>query len=369
MLLLHRLSAALALLLVLLAGGAPPCEAAEIEVFMRADCPHCRDAHPFLEQLQRERPGLRVTYLDVDRVPAAMTRLRELAHQRNLHVIGVPTFAMEGDLIVGFDSAETTGARIREALDRKRPQNLVEVPFLGPLDVGELGLPTFTIVVGLLDGFNPCAMWVLLFLLSLLVNLRSRARVALVGGVFVAISGIVYFAFMAAWLNVFLLFGYPRVAQIALAIVALIVGALNAKDFVMFRRGPSAGIPESAKAGIYARARRIMTASGVASAIAGAAILALLVNTIELACTAGLPALYTNILTMRALSTWSYYGYLALYNFVYMLDDLIVLVLVVTTMSRFKLQESGGRWLKLISGVVMLALGITLILRPDLLML
>jgi hypothetical protein len=209
---------------------------------------------------------------------------------------------------------------------------------------------------------------VLLFLLSLLVNLGNRARVLLIGGVFVAVSAIVYFAFMAAWLNIFLLVGFPRAAQIALAIVALAVGALNAKDFFNFRRGPSVGIPESAKPGIYARSRRILAASSMAGAIGGAAVLALLVNAIELACTAGLPALYTNILTMRSLPAWSYYGYLVLYNFAYMLDDVIVLAIAVATLSHFKLQERGGRWLKLISGAVMLALGITLIVRPELLM-
>jgi glutaredoxin len=343
-------------------------EAAEIEVFTRADCPHCRDARPFLDQLQRERPSLRITYLDVKENPAALARLRQLARDRKLQAIGVPAFLIHGELIVGFGSAETTGIRIREALDRQPEESLVDVPFLGPVSVGEFGLPLFTIVVGLLDGFNPCAMWVLLFLLSLLVNLRNRARALLIGGVFVGVSGLAYFAFMAAWLNIFLLVGYPRAAQIALGIVALVVGALNAKDFFAFRRGPSLSIPESIKPGIYARSRRILAASSVAGAIGGAAVLAVLVNAVELACTAGLPALYTNILAMRSLPTWSYYGYLILYNFVYMFDDLIVLVIAVATLRRFKLQERGGRWLKLISGAVMLALGIALIVRPDFLM-
>ncbi len=173
---------------------------------------------------------------------------------------------------------------------------------------------------------------------------------------------------MAAWLNIFLLFGYPRAAQVALAIVALAIGGLNAKDFFAFRRGPSLGIPESAKSGIYARSRQILAASGTAAAIGGAALLAVLVNVIELACTAGLPALYTNILAMRSMAVWSYYGYLALYNFAYILDDLIVLAIAVATLRHFKLQERGGRWLKLVSGGVMLALGVTLIVRPDLLM-
>lgn len=356
------------LLATLAFATTPTLAAGEIEVFTRAGCPHCRDARPFLDQLQHERPGLRINYFDVEQDPAALARLRELARDRDLRAIGIPAFLINSELIVGFGSAETTGVRIREALDRQPQENLIDIPLLGPLGVGDFGLPAFTIVVGLLDGFNPCAMWVLLFLLSLLINLRNRARVLLIGGVFVVVSGIAYFAFMAAWLNIFLLVGYPRAVQIALAIVALSIGAFNAKDFFTFLRGPSLGIPESAKPGIYARSRRILAAPSVAGAIAGAAVLALLVNAVELACTAGLPALYTNILTMHSLPAWSYYGYLVLYNFAYILDDLIVLAIAVATLSRFKLQERGGRWLKLVSGTVMLALGITLIVRPDLLM-
>src|SRR5690606_12148753 len=116
---------------------------------------------------------------------------------------------------------------------------------------GELGLPLFTLLIGLVDGFNPCAMWVLLFLLSLLANLRDRRRMALIGGTFVIISGAAYYAFMAAWLNVFLLIGLSRAVQVVLGVVALGIGVLNVKDFVRPRRGPSLHIPESAKPGIY----------------------------------------------------------------------------------------------------------------------
>jgi hypothetical protein len=240
----------------------------------------------------------------------------------------------------------------------------VDTPFFGRLSVRALGLPAFTLVLGLLDGLNPCAMWVLLFVLSLLVNLQDRARMALIGGTFVVVSGLVYFAFMAAWLNIFLLIGLSRVTQVMLGIVAVGVGAVNVKDFLAFGRGMSLSIPVAVRPGLYARVRRLIQAKNLTGAFASVIVLAVLVNTIELLCTAGLPAVYTQILALRQLPWWTYYGYLGLYNVAYMLDDSVVLILAVVTLGRHKLQEKEGRWLKLVSGVVMLGLGAVLIAKP-----
>jgi hypothetical protein len=186
----------------------------------------------------------------------------------------------------------------------------------------------------------------------------------LIGGTFVLVSGVAYFAFMAAWLNVFLLVGVSRATQVVVGVIAGVVGAINIKDFFAFRRGPSLGIPEAARPGLYARMRRIVQAENLAGALAGVVVLALLVNVIELLCTAGFPAVYTRVLTLRALPRWEYYGYLALYNAAYVVDDGIMVAVAVATLSRLKLQERGGRWLKLVSGVVMVALGLVLVAAP-----
>jgi hypothetical protein len=286
--------------------------------------------------------------------------------------VGVPTFLIGSELIVGFHSPDTTGAEIRARLDQRRQAGTalpaaegIKTAWFGELQAQDLGLPLFTIAVGLLDGFNPCAMWVLLFLLSLLVNLQDRRKMALIAGTFVLISGLIYFAFMAAWLNVFLLIGLSRGIQIALGGLALFVGAVNVKDFFALHRGISLSIPESAKPGFYARVRRILQAENLAGAMAGIAVLAGLVNMIELLCTAGFPALYTQILTMQQLPTWEYYGYLGLYNLAYILDDSVMVTIGVVTLSRKKLQERAGRWLKLTGGAVMLSLGLVLILKPE----
>jgi glutaredoxin len=356
---------------------APPVEARDaeprctrIEMFSREDCPHCAEAKLFLGQLAHERPDLEIIVRDVELDPGARTQLLELSR---VHAVapGVPAFAICDDFVVGFVNEETTGQNIAGLLGRfsqaapGAASGRIVVPLFGALDVDALGLPAFTLLLGFVDGLNPCAMWVLLFLLSILVNVRDRRRIVAIAGTFVLVSGLAYFAFMAAWLNVFLWIGLSRAVQVALGFVAAGVGAMNVKDFFAFGAGPSLSIPEAAKPGIHARVRRIVQAENFGAALAGAFLLAVLVNFIELLCTAGLPAIYTQILTLQDLPRSQYYGYLLLYNCAYILDDAALVTLVVVTLGRRKLQEEQGRWLKLLSGSVMLALGILLLLRPD----
>jgi hypothetical protein len=210
-------------------------------------------------------------------------------------------------------------------------------------------------------------LWVLLFLLSLLVTLRDRFAMALIAGTFVLVSGVIYFAFMAAWLNIFLLIGLSHTVQMMLGTLAIGIGAVNVKDFFAFRRGFSLTIPDSAKPGLYARIRRIVQAEHRTGALIGVIILAGLVNIVELLCTAGFPALYTHVLSTYQLPTWHYYAYLGLYNLAYMADDALMVTLAVVTLGRRKLEEREGRWLKLTSGAVMIALGLLMIVKPSLL--
>jgi glutaredoxin len=352
--------------------AAAPAPAEELQVFVRPGCPYCEAAKRFLPELQRSRPTLRIRIRDISEDRQALADLQNLADRFGMRPIGVPAFYLRGKLIIGFDSGETTGRELAALLDQPAapgitdgPAPAIQLPLLGPVDLLRLGLPLFTIVLGLLDGFNPCAMWLLLFLLSMLINLRDRKKMFLIGGVFVAVSGLVYFAFMAAWLNIFFLIGMSRLTQLLLGAIALLVGSLNVKDYFAFGAGLSVGIPERAKPRIYRQVRQIIRAENLTGALAAVSLLALLVNTVELLCTAGIPAIYTRVLTEQALPGWAYYGYLALYNLAYMADDSLMLAIAVVTLSGRKLQERGGRWLKLVSGMVMLALGLILLLRPE----
>lgn len=375
-------------------GISRPASASTPDIVMwgHTGCPHCRAAHTYLDGLRARRPELGIVEHDVAADPASFEELRARSEQAGVDMVGVPSFLVRGTFLVGFDSPETTGRSIEAMLAPQPPasppehgsahapgsearvpstnrspvasEGELELPWFGGVSVRELGLPLFTIAVGLVDGFNPCAMWVLMFLLALLVNVKNRARMLAISGTFVVVSGLAYFAFMAAWLNVFQLIGLSRAVQLVLGSVALVVGAVNIKDFFALGKSISFSIPEKAKPGIYARVRAIVRAENLWAALVGATVLAVLVNVIELVCTAGLPALYTQVLAQQGVSAGARYAYLALYNVAYMLDDSVMVGIAVVTLGRRKLQDRAGRWLKLVSGVAIVALGLLLLLAP-----
>jgi len=243
----------------------------------------------------------------------------------------------------------------------------VHLPIVGTVDAKAFSLPVLTLVLAGMDAFNPCAFFVLLFLLSLLVHAKSRARMLVVGGTFVLFSGIVYFVFMAAWLNVFLIAGELRVITTIAGLLALFVAVLNIKDYFWFKEGPSLSIPESAKPGLFKRMREIVAAGNLAPMLASTVLLAIVANSYELLCTAGFPMVYTRALTLAQLETWQYYAWLAAYNVIYVIPLLAIVIIFVRTMGARKLTESEGRILKLVSGFMMLGFGLMLLLAPNLL--
>jgi hypothetical protein len=351
-----------------ISSAAPTTAAQEpqaMEVFTRPGCIHCAHAREYLEDLRARRPNLRITERDVIADPIARERLRDLAARHGV-AMAVPTFVVGDRILVGFADASTTGRTIEGWLDEGQGDlDTVRLPLVGTVHVRELGLPLFSIVLGLIDGFNPCAMWVLLFLLSLLVNLRSRSKMALIGGTFLFVSGAAYYLFMTAWLGMFLVVGAARWLEVGLGLVGIAAGSIHVKDFIAPHHGVSLSIPERAKPRIYERVRRIVYAENLAGALAATIALAVTVNLIELLCTAGLPALFTQVLAAHGLSWWEHHAYMVLYATAYMLDDAAMLTIALVTLSRHKVQERAGRVMKLISGMVMIALGVLLVFRPD----
>jgi glutaredoxin len=369
--------------------SAPISQTIDIEAFVRSNCPHCAAAEVFLNSLQQEQPSLRIVIHNITQEQSALERLKSIAQQQGIQVIRVPAIQVNGQLIIGYSDETTTGKLIRSLLAQKFtpptssqtdagsceiqdtlsceiPKNSTletglesfELDFFGQkITLTEIGLPLFTLAMGLLDGFNPCSMWVLILMISLLTPMNNRARMLAIAGTFVAVEGIAYFIFMAAWLNLFLWIGLSRTSEIIIALIALLAGAINLKDFWFFGWGASLSIPNSAKPGIYARIRRILNAQNLTGAIIGAVVLAILVQVVEFMCTSGFPALYTRILTLQHLGNTAYYSYLLLYNVAYMFDDFVILGIGVITLSQRRLQEKEGRWLKLISGLVMVGLG------------
>ena len=367
---------ALALILGLLLGpgmspaataspdAAEPGQAQVLEVFVRSDCPHCADAKAYLPTLAAQHPGLEIRYRAVDQDPEARRDLYQHARASGSWPPGVPTFVFDGRVLTGFADSRSTAPLLAALVAGDPASSGIDSDVLGTLSVASLGLPLFTLAVGLLDGFNPCAMWVLLFLLSMLVRLQSRRRMALVAGTFVLASGAVYYLFMAAWLNLFLLIGLTAWLRFGLAGLALLIAAVNIKDAVRPGAGPSLSIPEAAKPGLYRRMRKVINSDTLLLSLPAVALLAIVVNFVELLCTAGFPALYTAILTQQELTPMAYYGYLGLYILGYIADDTLMVAVAVIALGNRKLSARGGRWLKLLSGLVMLGLGMVMLLQP-----
>jgi len=342
-------------------------------------CPHCLEAKPVIERLAAELPWLKLHSRELSRHAAYRGEYVAMAQLFGNEARSVPAFFYCGRMRVGFDNEAGMGAQLRRELEQCRQQLAegqqpvpesaeegIAIPLLGTFSAGEQSLLLVTVVIGALDAFNPCAFFVLLFLLSLLIHTRSRGRMLFIGGVFIFFSGAIYFLFMAAWLNLFLLLGMQRLFTIAAGLVAVMMALLNIKDFFLPGRGISLSMADEKKPGLFQRMRALLQADNLVVLTFGTITLAIAANSYELLCTSGLPMVYTRILTLESLSTGSYYLYLLLYNVIYVVPLLLILLLFTYTLGQRKLQPEEGRLLKLLSGIMMFELGLGLLLVPEL---
>lgn len=371
---------------VSLAAAAEPAKPVVVTLFWGKGCPHCEEEKVFLQELKKKHPALVVKEYEVWKNRENAAFYKRVLEAARIRQTGVPGTVVGSSVYLGFNKrnasaieravadCERTGcndgiAAIAGASPAasEKPMEPLALPVFGAVDPAKVSLPVFTIVLAGLDSFNPCAFFVLLFLLSLMIHARSRAKMFLIGGIFVLFSGMIYFLFMAAWLTVFMIIGAISAITLAGGIVALIVGGINIKDFFLFKRGVSLAIPESAKPKLFERMRRLLAAPTLPVMIGGTVVLAIAANAYELLCTAGFPMVYTRVLTLQKLSTSQYYQYLVLYNIVYVTPLALIVAVITVTLGARKLSEWQGRQLKLLSGLMMTALGVLLIVNPALL--
>lgn len=240
----------------------------------------------------------------------------------------------------------------------------LDVPLLGRVDLAGRGLVLSTVLLGFVDGMNPCSLWVLSILLALVLHSRSRKKVVVVGVTFLAVAAAVYGAFMVGLFSALQLIGYTTWLRIAVAAVTLLMALVNIKDFVAFRRGVSLTISDKAKPGLYARMRGILSSDRYAKTIALTAALSAGVSLLELPCTAGFPVIWTNLVASAGVRGPAYALLLALYLFVFVIDELAVFLVVTATMQARRLTQGEGRSLKLLAGVLMLYLSVVLLVQP-----
>jgi hypothetical protein len=336
-----------------------------LHVFFHPYCPHCHDAIAFL----KTRPDIDFVLHDVS-TPASERLFRMVADQYGLaeQDLGVPLFVFGDRYLIGFGSAETTGAELLAMLaggkETARPSGpRIDLPLLGEIDPSHFSLLALTAVMGLADGLNPCAMWVLIYLISLIAGLKDRAKIWWLVGTFVLTSGILYFLLMTAWLNTFLIVGYVRPLTELVALAAIGFGASHLYELAYNR-----GVVECEVGDIEQRQRTMHRIRDVVAAPVGLASLVLVtglafaVNAVEFLCSAALPAVYTHLLALTDVSVAAYYAYITLYVVFFMLDDLIIFGLAAFAIQKV-INSRYAAISRVAGGMTLMGLGVWMLAR------
>lgn len=350
-----------------------------LELFWAIGCPHCEKEQQFLEKLSRKYPELTIQKYEITSSAENEALLRKRGKELGAETSGVPFTVVGNRYAVGYSNDQTSGKRIEEMIrselgltdsntaSQSAAAQFISVPLIGQLAIKDLSLPALTVVIALLDGFNPCAMWTLLFLISLLLGMENKKRMWLLGLAFIGASGLVYFLFLAAWLNAFMFIGMVPAVRVIIGLVALVAGGIYLKEYWEHQTGCKVSGGERRKQ-IFERLRQIVAHQSLLWAFIGIVLLAFAVNMVELVCSAGLPAVYTQVLSLSNLPIWQYYLYLLVYVVIFMLDDVLVFFTAMTTLRAVGLQTKYTHLSRLIGGILMILIGLLLIFRPDLLL-
>lgn len=358
----------------------------KIEVFTSSGCPHCRQEKIFLMELAEWRDDVIIQEYEVSQSREGALKMQEYGKKLGVNISGVPFTVINGEYYVsGFRTRETTGLEIinivreiqkEEPLknldelnqENKTPENNFNFLFLKNIDLEKLSLPLLTFVIALADGFNPCAMWVLLFLISLLIKMENKRRRWIIGGTFIFVSGMVYFLFLTAWLKFFQLLSYISWIRFAIGALALTAAFIYIRDVIKNPSGCKVVGDNQKRRRIFEKLREYALKDNLWIALGGISLLAIAVNFVELLCSAGLPATYTNLLAMNNLHPLTYYLYLLFYVVIFMIDDFTVFAIAMITLQATGLENKYARIAHLVGGLVMLFIGLSMIFKPELLM-
>ncbi len=248
----------------------------------------------------------------------------------------------------------------------QNPHELV-IPILGKVDLNSKSAFVSTALIALVDGFNPCSLWVLTMLLALTLHTGSRKKVFIIGMVFLTVTAAIYALFIVGLFSVLKFASFMGWIRVLVAFVALVFALVNIKDFFWYKEGISLTISDEKKPGIFKKMRAVMNASqSFGGLVAATATLAAGVSLVEFACTAGFPVIWTNILASQNIAGASFMLLLILYMLIYQLDELAIFFASVASLKVSRIEEKHGRILKLVSGILMLTLSIVMLINPAL---
>lgn len=387
----------LGLVLFFFVGMPVSAKTVKLYFFHGEECPHCAEEKEFLNELQNEYQNLEIISYETwhsDENSILMDQVKISLNKQNPYVpftvigknseTGFNTntktkikeyidYCIENECIDVVEKVIENGNAITLEDDKEfiEEETKFEVPILGKISAKDVSLPLLAIVVGFVDGFNPCAMWVLLFLISFLITTNNRKKMWILGLTFLLTSAFVYLLFMLSWLTITIKLSSVSIIRIIIALIALIAGIWNLRSFYrMSTKSVGCEVVNNTKRKkIIEKIKYYVLEKNMWIAIIGIIALAISVNFIELACSAGLPLLFTQVLSMNDLSNTMYFIYILLYVFFFLIDDLIIFLIAMFTLKVTGISNKYTKYSHLIGGLLMFIIGLLLIIKPEWIML
>jgi cytochrome c biogenesis protein CcdA len=294
----------------------------------------------------------------------------QVREELNITTFGFPTLVYNNHYWLGFSETvqDEIIAAIESSLDlgeADRAGNIIDLPLIGKVDLQTAPIILTTVLIAFLDGFNPCSLFVLTFLLAIIIHSASRKKIFLIGFTFLVVTSAVYGLFILGILNIMVFAARLFWIRNIIAALVIVVGLLGIKDFLVAQDGPTFSIPEKHKSKFYKQVRKIFYTDSVLPMIGATAVMGLGIALVELPCTAGFPFIWSTIVSGLDLSTNYFVLLFAIYMFIYLLDEIVIFMVAVIKMRSAKMTEEQGRTLKLVAGTLMLVLGLILLFRPE----
>ncbi|MFA5283308.1 MAG: hypothetical protein WC366_02135 [Bacilli bacterium] len=364
-----------------------------VYLFHTQGCPHCESEIAFFDSYLPTHTNITLLKYDISN-SENLALLNKVSIAFNDPSLSTPCTVVGGKHYVGFE--DSVKAALQKTLERYSQNGTDDVmsyilageavpasafdtssdyeitlPLFGTIDVRNTSLFAISIVLGFIDGFNPCAMWVLIFLISMLISVNDKKRVWLLGGAFLLTSSLFYFGVLYAWVTALSFLAAKVIFQIIVGIIALAAGGYNLYKFIKAKIKKEDGCEVTSvktKQSIAERVKKIALASSFWLALAGVILLAIVVNLIELACSTGLPVLFTQILALNGITGIGALPYILLYLFFFMLDDIVVFAIAVLTFKISPISIKFAKYSSLVGGILMIIIGILMIFFPNILM-
>lgn len=365
-------------------------------LFHSSSCPHCKAEIEFLESIKDDYPSLKVIQYEVSENEMNYNFYNKVLKKTGINATGVPFTLIGTDYYVGFDENTGTDKEIKKSIEKflngdyvdviakiKNDEDISdikynadssdekEIPILGKIDSKSVSLPILSIVMGALDGFNPCAMWVLLFLITMLFNMKDKKKMWILGLTFLGTSALVYLLIMLAWLKVAVSFTTVKWIRVLIALVALCGGIVNLNSYRKSIQNKTDGcevVDDKKRKKTFKKIKDIVNEKKFILSLIGVITLAVSVNFIELACSAGLPLIFTQVLALNNLSTLEYGIYMLLYILFFLLDDIVVFVIAMFTLNVKGISSKYGKYSHLVGGIIMVLIAVLMLFKPEWLM-